>query len=89
VRFACHVGHAYSPASLIEEQGRSLETTLWSAVRALEERADVNRRLSRRTPGARTEVYEERALQAEEHSRELREMLSGAGRLAVSTTEQT
>jgi two-component system chemotaxis response regulator CheB len=84
VRFACHVGHAYSPESLIEEQGRSLETTLWSAVRALEERADINRRLSRRAAGTRSELYEVRARQAEQHATELREMLSGAGRLAVA-----
>src|SRR4051795_11755056 len=39
LRYACHVGHAYSLSSLVEEQGRGLEMTLWSAVRSLEERA--------------------------------------------------
>src|SRR5438067_5091029 len=38
VRFTCQVGHAYSPESLVTEQGRALETALWSALRALEER---------------------------------------------------
>jgi two-component system chemotaxis response regulator CheB len=87
VRFACHVGHAFSIASLAEEQGRSLETTLWSAVRALEERADMHRRLSRRASGARAEVYIDRAQEAEHHADTLRAMLGRAGRLAAPAPE--
>lgn len=89
LRFACHVGHAYSLASLQEEQGRALEMTLWSAVRALEERADMHRRLARRTSSARSEVYEDRAREAEAHAHTLRQMLEQAGRLAAAATEQT
>src|SRR5437588_10070094 len=69
IRYSCHVGHAYSMASLLEEQGRDLESTLWSAVRALEERADVHRRLARRSGGGREAVYEDRAKDAETHAR--------------------
>ena len=88
LRFACHVGHAYSVASLLEEQGRSLETTLWSAVRALEERADMNRRLSRRTSTPkRREDYAERANESEQHARALREMLGNRGRVAAPVPE--
>jgi len=87
LRFACHVGHAYSVGSLMEEQGRSLETTLWSSVRALEERADMHRRLARRTSTSRRLQYVERADEAEQHARALREMLGGAGRLAVAAPE--
>ena len=87
LRFACHVGHAYSVASLVEEQGRALETTLWSAVRALEERADMHRRLARRTPGSRRELYEQRASDSEDHARNLRRVLAEAGRLAVPAPE--
>jgi two-component system chemotaxis response regulator CheB len=89
LRFACHVGHAYSVASLVEEQGRSLETTLWSAVRALEERADMHRRLARRASGSRRELYETRAADAEAHALELRKLLAGSGRLAVPAPEPT
>jgi two-component system chemotaxis response regulator CheB len=87
VRFACHVGHAYSLASLQEEQGRALEGTLWSAVRALEERADMHRRLARRTTGTRGEVYSERAREAEEHAHSLREVLGAAGRIPAPDPE--
>jgi two-component system chemotaxis response regulator CheB len=48
IRFACQVGHAYSPESLSEEQGEDLESALWTAIRTLEERADLLRRMARR-----------------------------------------
>jgi two-component system chemotaxis response regulator CheB len=88
IRYACHVGHAYTLSSLVDEQGRALETTLWSAVRSLEERADIHRRLARRINGSRTAVYESRAREAEEHARALRQALDAAGRLAAPTPEE-
>jgi two-component system chemotaxis response regulator CheB len=48
IRFACQVGHAYSPESLDEEQGEALESALWTAIRSLDERADLLRRMARR-----------------------------------------
>jgi two-component system chemotaxis response regulator CheB len=82
-RYTCHVGHAYSQGSLVEEQGRALETSLWSAVRSLEERADIQRRLARRASGGRRGLYEDRAAEAADHATALREMLGRIGRLAV------
>lgn len=48
VRFACQVGHAYSPESLIQEQGVALEAALWKAQRTLEERAELLQTMARR-----------------------------------------
>jgi two-component system chemotaxis response regulator CheB len=48
LRFRCRIGHAYSEQSLMQEQGRSLEVALWTAMRALEERAALLRRMGRR-----------------------------------------
>jgi two-component system chemotaxis response regulator CheB len=45
-RFRCSVGHVYSIDSLDGEQERALESALWEAVRALEDRAIMLRRLS-------------------------------------------
>jgi two-component system chemotaxis response regulator CheB len=48
-RFTCHIGHSYSPESLVSEQSQALESALWSGLRACEERADLLLRLARRT----------------------------------------
>jgi two-component system chemotaxis response regulator CheB len=48
VRFACQVGHSYSPESFEDEQGEALESALWTAIRTLDERADLLRRMARR-----------------------------------------
>jgi two-component system chemotaxis response regulator CheB len=60
VRFACQVGHAYSPESLVEEQGSALESALWSAMRTLEERADLLRRMARRAERSGSEQTQQR-----------------------------
>jgi two-component system, chemotaxis family, protein-glutamate methylesterase/glutaminase len=38
LRFRCHVGHSFSAESMLELQGDSVETALWTALRVLEER---------------------------------------------------
>ena len=47
-RFRCHVGHSFSAESMLEMQSDSVETALWTALRVLEERADLLRRLAGR-----------------------------------------
>lgn len=46
--YTCSVGHRYSPQSLQEEQARQLESALWAAVRSLEDRAVLLRRMATR-----------------------------------------
>jgi two-component system chemotaxis response regulator CheB len=47
-RFRCHVGHQFSPEALDRGQHDLVEEALWTAVRALEEHADLRQRMSRR-----------------------------------------
>jgi two-component system, chemotaxis family, protein-glutamate methylesterase/glutaminase len=47
-RYRCRVGHGFSEDSLVVEQGSAVEAALWSALEALEERAEFLRRLAER-----------------------------------------
>jgi two-component system, chemotaxis family, protein-glutamate methylesterase/glutaminase len=52
VRYACHVGHQYAPDSLLAEHGEAVEQALWSAVRVLEQHAELRQRMSKRAQDA-------------------------------------
>jgi two-component system chemotaxis response regulator CheB len=45
-RFRCHTGHAFSLASLAAAQSQATEDALWSAVRALQEKEELLRRVA-------------------------------------------
>jgi two-component system chemotaxis response regulator CheB len=47
-RYRCRVGHRYSEESLLIEQGTAVEAALWSALEALEERAEFLKRVAHR-----------------------------------------
>ena len=49
VRYRCHVGHAYTADSMVDAQAAVVETALWTAVRALEEKGELSRKLAERT----------------------------------------
>jgi two-component system, chemotaxis family, protein-glutamate methylesterase/glutaminase len=52
VRYACHVGHQYAPDSLLAEHGEAVEQALWTAVRTLEQHAELRQRMSARAQAA-------------------------------------
>ncbi len=79
LRYRCHVGHAFSIESLDVEHGEKLESALWSALRALEERGALARRLASQSRDRRREAvakqFEARAAEADEHAENIRRML--------------
>src|SRR4029079_2059609 len=48
LRYTCRVGHSYSEAAMVIEQGSAGEPALWSALEALEARAEFLRRVGTR-----------------------------------------
>jgi two-component system chemotaxis response regulator CheB len=55
-KFRCRVGHSWTTVGLLERQAGTLEQALWTALRALSERADLARRL-RDQAGARNHEH--------------------------------
>ncbi len=43
--FRCHTGHSYSPHDLLHKQSEGFESTLWVALRSLEERKNLLRHM--------------------------------------------
>jgi two-component system, chemotaxis family, protein-glutamate methylesterase/glutaminase len=79
VRYRCRVGHTYSADSMTVEQAHSTERALWAALRSLEEKAALARRLeaaaSTRQHGVIARRFAERAHEAEEHAETLRRLI--------------
>jgi two-component system, chemotaxis family, protein-glutamate methylesterase/glutaminase len=78
-RYRCRVGHAWSPESLLTRQSEALEAALWIALRSLEERAALARRLAeparRRGHRITASRFEEQAAEAQQAARLVRDLL--------------
>jgi two-component system chemotaxis response regulator CheB len=80
LRFRCRVGHSFSTEGLLHGHDRSLESTLWAALRSLEENASMRRRLASRMRlrglRAPAERHEEKGRETERHAGLLRGLLT-------------
>lgn len=79
VRFRCRIGHSYGPDSLAKELSMASENALWAAVRALEEKAAMQRRIAEGIAGngqTTTRLLEQSAADAA-NARLIREMIFG------------
>jgi two-component system, chemotaxis family, protein-glutamate methylesterase/glutaminase len=87
-RYRCRVGHAWSPESLLTQQSEALEAALWVALRSLEERAALARRLAeparRRGHSITATRFEEQATEAQQAARLVRDLLTNRDTFATA-----
>ena len=87
-RFRCRVGHAWSPERLLTQQSEALEAALWIALRSLEERAALAKRLAeparRRGHAITARRFEEQADEAQQAARLVRDLLLDRANLATA-----
>jgi two-component system chemotaxis response regulator CheB len=79
IRYRCRVGHAWSPDSLLAKQSDALEAALWSALRALEERAALAIKMAERADQRGYDLvaskFRAQVGEAEGHARVIRRVL--------------
>lgn len=79
-RFRCRLGHAFGEATLTKASREVVESSLWAAIRLLEQRANIDRARGGeerdRGRAASAGMYEERAAEVNGHAHVLREMLA-------------
>ena len=83
IHFRCRTGHAYSTQSLLAAQTHAQEEAMWNALRALEEKAALTKRMAQQA-NDRSQLYsaqrfEEQANVAHERAAILRELLLKSG----------
>jgi two-component system chemotaxis response regulator CheB len=87
LRFRCEVGHAHSAASLAETQTEAVETAMWTALRALEDKVELARRRGEGAAARGLSVLAEKFAvdeqAAQEHAAALRALLRLDGRTGI------
>jgi two-component system chemotaxis response regulator CheB len=79
-RYRCRIGHGWSAEALLAEQSITMEGALWTALRALEEKAELSTRMARacldRDRPRSAGHYEALAAEAQRAVRMVREMIA-------------
>jgi len=87
LRFRCRVGHAFTTGTMLAEQAEATERALWMALKTLEERASMLRRMLRGATGRgnpnMTSRFAEELRTAEESATVLRSVLLRSASLTV------
>jgi two-component system chemotaxis response regulator CheB len=74
-RYRCHTGHAYTAASLLAEQTKKIEETMWVALRMFEERKNLLTTLAKDQTGAPKRFSLERANASQVHIDRIKSIL--------------
>jgi two-component system chemotaxis response regulator CheB len=77
VTFRCRVGHQYGSDTFVVEQNKTAESSLWAALRLLEERAVLMRRLAERHEAQERSArqFTRKADELEDHAAQLTQLL--------------
>jgi two-component system chemotaxis response regulator CheB len=78
MRYRCHTGHAYTAASLLAEQTRRIEETMWVALRMFEERKNLLTSFAVEKGGASAKSALERAQLSEVHINRIKAILKAS-----------
>lgn len=92
LRFRCRVGHVYSAESMLDAHAESVDRALWAALRALEERSALTRRLAERASDREHKVvarafFERAALAAQQAALVRKVLLQRADTQPVASVE--
>jgi two-component system chemotaxis response regulator CheB len=78
-RYRCHIGHSFTEEELLEEQKRATESTLWVALRSMEEKRKLLETIARREKNQGLNVlaqdHLDRARELEDHIERLKQIL--------------
>jgi two-component system chemotaxis response regulator CheB len=75
LRFRCHTDHAYTASTLLAEQTKKIEETLWVSLRMFEERKNLLLAMANKTRGINAKSARQRAEQSQVHIDRIRQML--------------
>ena len=86
IRYRCHIGHAYSEKDLIIKQGEIFESTLWTALRIMEERRNLLKKMendhAKKGLSSMAKNYKEKADEIQAHVDKMKEVLFASQKLA-------
>jgi two-component system chemotaxis response regulator CheB len=74
-RYRCHTGHAYTAATLLAEQTKKIEETMWVALRMFEERKNLLTTVAKDQKGAASRSALERAQASQIHIDRIKSIL--------------
>jgi two-component system, chemotaxis family, protein-glutamate methylesterase/glutaminase len=83
-RYRCHTGHAFSNASLLAELTDSVEQSLWTSIRAIEERIRLLKHLKQHSADLSSNTETSSAL-----NEDLQEAEQQAGSVRAVTMRQS
>ena len=86
VRYRCHIGHSYSEKDLLLKQGEKFESTLWIALRIMEERKTLFKKMEdehgRRGLSTLAKTYKDKGDNIQQHVDKMKEVLYASQQLA-------